>query len=356
MTQANGKQPIQPAADETIYVGIDLHKKSWHVTIRTFDIELHSVSIPATWQALQQRLKPYHGHCIQAVYEAGYFGFWLHDELQNCGVHCIVTPPSLIPEEAGNRVKTDRRDSRKLALLLAKGLLKQVYVPTPQERSHRQVVRRRRQLIHDRVRVQCQIKGLLRCYNIEVPDPKYKWTNDYVAKLCALKFTDKWMQQSFASLLEQYEFVSQQITRQTALLRELAQTAEYKEKVAILCSVPGIGMVAAMELLLELQDVARFRRAEQLAAYVGLTPSQHSSGEKVRLGHITRIGKTSLRATLVEVSWMLIGKDGVMREKYEGIKARAGAKRAIVAIARHLLLRCRRMLLDKQSYAVGVVG
>ena len=111
-------------------------------------------------------------------------------------------------------------------------------------------------------------------------------------------------------------------------------------------------MIAAMEMLLELQDVERFRRADQLAAYVGLTPSQYASAEKVRMGRITGIGKNSLRATLVEAAWRLITKDSRMREKYERIKARAGAKRAIVAVARNLLLRARRLLLDGQIYRV----
>jgi transposase len=126
--------------------------------------------------------------------------------------------------------------------------------------------------------------------------------------------------------------------------------------VEILRSVPGIGLIAAMELLVALQDVSRFRRAEALAAYVGLTPSQYSSADEIRKGRITGIGKNSLRATLIEASWTLITKDGAMREKYERIKARAGAKLAIVAIARTLLLRSRRILLDGRPYVLGLAG
>jgi transposase len=110
-------------------------------------------------------------------------------------------------------------------------------------------------------------------------------------------------------------------------------------------------MISAMEVLLELQDISRFRRAEQLAAYVGLTPSHYSSADKVRMGRITGIGKKTLRSLLVEASWTLIRKDQAMREKYERINIRSGGKRAIVAIARTLLLRMRRMLLDGQIYA-----
>jgi transposase len=164
------------------------------------------------------------------------------------------------------------------------------------------------------------------------------------------------MQESFERLLEEYHFLTQQIQRQTKVLRELAQTPRYRGRLAILKSVPGIGLIAAMELLLELQDVERFRRADQLAAYVGLTPSRYSSAEKVRMGRITAIGKNSLRGTLVEIAWRLNGKDPAMREKYERIKVRAGSKRAIIAIARTTLLRTRRMLLDQRPYAVGLVA
>jgi transposase len=121
-------------------------------------------------------------------------------------------------------------------------------------------------------------------------------------------------------------------------------------------NVPGIGLIAAMEFLVEFQDVSRFRGAEQIAVYVGLTSSQYSSAEKIRMGRITGIGKNGLRVILVEASWKLITKDGVMREKYSRIKARSGGKRAIVAIARTLLLKLRRILLDGCPYAMGVIG
>jgi transposase len=335
---------------EIIYVGVDLHNKSWHVTIRTFDLELFSGSIPGTWDALRFLLARYSGHPIKVVYEAGYFGFWLHDLLAEYGAECIVTPPSLIPQQAGNRVKTDRLDSRKLALYLAKGLLKRVWVPSPQEVAERQVGRTRRQLVRDRVRVQQRIKALFRCYGLPLPEQTGKWSHRFVEHLGCLKFAHRWVEESLRSLLEQYQFFTAQIGRQTQLLKKLAETERYRQRVKILRSIPGVGLIVAMELLLELQDMERFRRAEELAAYVGLTPSQDSSAERVRMGHITRAGKKSLRGTLIEASWYLIGKDKGMRRRYEQIKGRAGAKRAIVAIARHLLLCARRMLLDEKMY------
>jgi len=341
---------------KAVFVGVDLHRFKWHVTVMSEDQELFSGTLPGHWEALRKLLDRYRGDSIQVVYEAGYFGFWLHDRVVGYGADCMVTPPSLLPQEYGNRVKTDRRDSRKLAYLLAKGMLRRMWVPSVEERYHRQVTRRRRQLIGDRVRGQNRIKSELQFYGIPLVGPRGPWTRTYVERLWCIRFGDRWMQESFFRLLEQYEFLSEQIKKQTQLLRELSQTPLYRERVKILRSVPGIGLIAAMELLVELQDVSRFRRAEQLSAYLGLTPSQYSSADKIRMGRITRAGKSGLRAVLVEASWKLITKDMAMRKRYDRIKVRAGGKRAIVAVSRMLLLRLRRMLLDGRPYVLELVG
>lgn len=343
-------------AEDKVFVGIDLHKAKWHVTIRSAEFELFSGSIPSRWDALERLLARYPNHPIITVYEAGYFGFWLHDKLVEYGAECLVTPPSLIPLEYGNKVKTDRRDSRKLAHFLAKGILKRIWVPSEEERYHRQVIRRRRQLVGDRIRTQNRIKSELRLCGIDLPEPKGKWTQIYLGNLRRIRFKNRWMQESFNRLLKQYAFLDKQIREQTKLLLDLSMTELYKERVEILKTIPGIGVIAAMDLLLELQDVGRFQKADQLAAYIGLTPSQYTSADKVRMGRITCIGKNPLRAMLVQASWALIRKDGVMRQKYERIKARSGGKRAIIAIARTLVIRMRRLLLDNQPYVVGLAA
>lgn len=349
------RKPKKIVQGEELFIGIDLHKRTWHISIRTSEVEVFSASIPGNWEALSKLLNRYKATRIHAVYEAGYFGFWLFDKLTEQGIDCIVTPPTLIPQEYGNRVKTDRLDSSKLARFLAKGLLKQIYVPSKDERFHRQVIRRRRQIVRDRVRVQNRIKAELNFYGVDLPAPRGKWTQIYFGNLCKIKFRNKWMQESFNRLLEQYDFLCSQIDKQTKLLKKLAQSPLYRERVEILCSIPGIGIIGSMEILLELQNVSRFKRADQLAAYVGLTPSQYSSSDKIRMGRITGVGKNSVRTALVESCWWLISKDKGMRKRYDGIKARAGSKRAIVAIARHLLLIIRRMLLDNQPYRFETV-
>ncbi|MGB5105501.1 MAG: IS110 family transposase [Candidatus Zixiibacteriota bacterium] len=334
----------------TIYVGIDVHKKSWHVTIRTADRQEWSGSIVAEWEVLEKVLGRYSDGKVVAVYEAGFSGFWLYDRLVSWGAECLVTPPSLIPSTYGNHVKTDRLDSAKLALLLSRGLLKAVWVPDPEARRHRQVIRRRRQLIGDRIRTQCRIKSELACFGVPLPEINGKWSRAFEQHLWQIRFADRWQTESFQGLLKQYQMLSELIDQQTRLLRELSLTERYGQAVKHLCSIPGIGLLTAMELLLELGDFTRFPRGSKLAAYVGLTPSQYSSGEKVRLGRITGIGKPQLRASLIESAWVLIRKDAAQRLRYEQLRQRCGSKRAIVAMARRLLLIARRLLLDQQSY------
>jgi transposase len=340
-----------------IFVGIDLHRTKWHVTARTDDDEVYSKSLPGEWEALRKLLLRFKGaRSIKVAYEAGCFGYWLHDRLVSRGHECIVAAPSRIPRESGNRVKTDPKDSRKLAYLLATNGLKAVWVPSREELCHRQVIRRRGQLMGDRVRVQNRIKGELLFFGIPLPDAPGHWSKAFVKQLWKTDLGDRFAQESFKRLLEQYEFLVKQIGEQTRLLRELSETEKYKERVQIARSAPGIGLLSAMQVLLELQDMRRFRRGYRLAAYVGFTPSQYSSGERIRMGRITRSGKGAVRAALVEASWVLIRKDEAMKEKYERIKVHRGGKRAIVAIARMLLLRLRRMLLDGTPYVMGLVG
>lgn len=336
-----------------IYVGLDLHQRSWHVTIVQDGVILISISIPAQWDALKKLLDRYRGCQIHAVYEAGYFGYSLYDRLVHYGVDCIVTPPNMIPQESGSRVKTDRIDSKKLAILLSRGLLKSIAVPSAEERTHQSVLRRRHQLVSDRVRVQLRIKAELRYYAIPFPEIQGKWSKTFVENLHNLDFQNRWLAESFQRLLAVYDHLSVEIEQQTHLVRELAKTDRYREGVALLRTIPGIGTLTAMEFLVELQSIHRFRNGDALAAYVGLTPSQYSSGEHVRMGRITRSGKGHLRSLLVEASWVLISKDPAMKEKYQTLKYRAGAKKAIVAIARKLLIRARRVLLDRTAYVLG---
>jgi transposase len=340
------------AIAEAIWVGVDLHRLRWHVTIRVEDAELFSGSIPGSWESLQVLLEQFPAKRVTVVYEAGYFGFWLYDALIRWGAICTVTPPSLIPQEAGNRVKTDRRDSKKLAFLLMKGLLKSLWIPSEERRIHRDVLRRRQKLVEDRVRVQSRIKAQLQFYGVQAENPPGPWSQRYFRELSSVRWKDRWQEESFRRLLDEYSFLCKQIKEQTTLLFQLATEPGYAENLRLLRTIEGVGVLTGMEVLLELPPMREFSRSEQLAAYVGLTPAQYSSGEHVRMGRITGAGRSHLRGVLIELAWRVVATDHAVASVYERIRRRAGGKRAIVAVARRLLLCMRRMLLDGKPYLV----
>ena len=336
-------------------MGIDVHKENWHVTALVAGEELFHGRIPGEYAALRKLLNRCVECQIRLAYEAGPCGFGLHDRLQAEGLEVLVVPPSLIPVESGNKVKTDRRDSRKLARLLEGHLLKRVRVLTPGERAHRKVLRTRRQLVHHRSDVARQIKSKLLLYSIRAPfSAQQQWTGPYLRWLKGLCWEEACLQVCLEVLLRLYEELTVQVKALERRIKALAATEKYQGRVRLLRTVPGIGFLTTMEILTELQDISRFDSPQRLASSLGLTPSEYSSGPRVRQGRITRCGNKRVRSCLVESAWTLIGKDPQMRQRYLRIKARRGAKRAIIAIARTLSGRIRRILFTREPYVAGV--
>ena len=131
-------------------MGIDVHMENWHITIRTLGEEVFNGRIPGNHISLKKVLDRYPGNSVKVAYEAGPFGFWLYDKLTDDGMETLVVPPSTIPIESGNKVKTDKRDSRKLAILLERNMLKRTYVLSVEEKEHRDLLRTRRQIFDHR--------------------------------------------------------------------------------------------------------------------------------------------------------------------------------------------------------------
>lgn len=338
-----------------VSIGIDMHKISWRVTaLVEGDIALAITLARPNYDAFKKIISRFKGNHVRIAYEAGPGGFDLYDKLTEDGIDCIVTPPSLIPTESGNRVKTDKKDSYKLARLLESGMLKEVWVLSPEERAHRQLVRTRRQIVSHRSDVMRQIKSLLLFNSVDIPFKSTQhWRGAFMNWLLKLDLGYEPLNRSLKALVDLFNYLSAEKKRITEDILELAKEEKYAKRVELLESIPGIGTLSAMEILVEIQDITRFKTADELAAYLGLTPSQYSSGEHIHMGHITHAGNTRARTTLVESSWLLIGKDPEMKQKYQKIKERRGGKRAIVAVARNLSGRIRRMLLDQVPYELN---
>ena len=339
---------------KTVYIGIDVHKENWQTTVRTDGEEIFNGRIPGDYHSLQKILERFTGCQIKVAYEAGPFGFWLYDKLTEDGIETIVVPPSLIPLESGNRVKTDKRDSKKLARLLESNMLKKVYVLTEEERIHRELIRTRRQLVEHRGSVARQIKSKLLFHGISSPFPnKFGWGLKYIQWLKDLDLQSNYLRASLDTLIYLYEYLTGEIKKIIKRIVELSAIEKYKQRIKLIRSVPGIGLITGMEILVELQNVERFKTSEEIASYIGLTPSEYSTGEHVHQGRITRCGNTRVRTALIESSWILVSRDPFMRLKYMKLKSMKGAKRAIVAIARKLIIRIRSMLLHNTLYMIG---
>ncbi len=348
------REGLRLAEGSEVFLGLDISKTSWHVTARSCGETLLSASFPPKREALQGLLQRLDGCRVYSVYETGPFGYWLHDWLRSRQVDSMVVSAAHVPGEIGNRVKTDRRDGFKLARTLEAGLLRPIFVPEARQRADRELVRQRQRVQRDRCAAMLRIKSFFLTYDVEVPqEAGAYWGGEFEAWLRELKLEDRSLQRVLEELRSLYFDLDARVDALTKELRQLARSADYAPMVELLSSVPGIGWLSALTLVVEIVDFGRFSDGEALSSYVGVTPSEHSSGDRVRHGHITRQGNPVVRSVLVESSWILIGKDPEMRHFYDRIKARRGGKRAIVAVARKLCHRLIAIAHSGQPYKVN---
>lgn len=345
---------VNVAAGSEVFLGLDISSKSWHVTARSGGETLLSASFPPKREALNGLLSRLKGCRLHSVYEAGPFGYGLHDWLRAHQVNSMVVSPAHVPGEAGNRVKTDRRDGLKLARTLEAGLLRPIFVPEARQRADRELVRQRQRLQRDRRMAMVRLKSFFLTYDIEIPEEAgAHWGGTFEAWLHGLRLEDAGLQRVLEELRSLYFDLDLRVDVLTRPLREMARSAAYAQQVDLLATTPGIGWLTALTLLVEIVDFGRFRDGEALSSFAGLTPSEHSSGDRIRHGRITRQGNPILRAALVESSWILITKDPEMRHFYDRIKIRRGGKKAIVAVARKLCHRLLAISRNGQPYRIN---
>jgi len=333
---------------QPIFVGIDVHRNQWHVTCTQGDEVIDRCTMVPIVEQLLKRLNKFKGLEVYTVYEAGFTGFYLHKELKKHGVNNIVCAPNRIPKESGNLVKTDKRDSLKLATCLKNKSIKGIHIPTDNQLNHREILRMRRQFSSDKTRVINRIKSMLIQYDIKIDVvgiPK-----KVRRELLKLDLPDKILMMVRLNL-ELLEKLEETISEIDASLDAQMETEHYKANFLLLRTIPGIGRICAAALLMEIGDFTRFSNTKKLASYLGLTPSEFSSGEKVRRGHITGQKNAWLRGLLIEASWKLVSKDPIMSQKFHRIWGGKGSKkRAIVAIARRLIICIRAMMLSNETF------
>jgi len=346
--------------NEKVFVGVDDSKKTWSLCVRSGGMIVHETSMPAKYEVLRNYFhNKFPGCQIEVIYEAGFRGFGLHDQLVADGWECVVTPPHTVTEEKVHRKKNDRNDSRRLAKNLENGDYGQCFIPDKELREDRQISRTCGQVQADITRVCSRIRRMLEFHGLDEGLPAGQWSASAYTKLREylreLRISDS-LRFSFEVMFKELENLRQLKEESVRQLRQLARSDRYKGSVRLLMSAPGIGVLTAIRLALEWDDVSRFRRKEQFTSFLGLVPSDYSSGEQERRGHITKQGNRSVRRWLTESSWVAIRHDPVLLDKFRRVLSHCGSKKkAIVAVARKLALRLRRVLLSGDPYVVGVV-
>ncbi|NTV34877.1 MAG: IS110 family transposase [Deltaproteobacteria bacterium] len=344
---------------QPIYIGLDVHKKSWSVSIHTALCEHKTFTQPPEVDILVNYLRRnFPGATYHAVYEAGYSGFWAHDQLTEKGVACTVANPADVPtKDKERRTKRDRIDCRKLARSLRAGEIEGIYVPCREKLEDRSLVRTRQSMVRKQTRCKNQIKSLLLFYGIGLPEEwaERRWSGPFVKWLESLPMKRASGEVALRIHLDELKHLRQILARLDREIRVLAQTGEYVVQVRLLRTIPGISTLTAMILLVELQEISRFRSLDELASYVGLIPDTHSSGETEHTGSITQRRHAQLRACLVEAAWVAVRKDPALLMAFQESCQRMRKTRAIVKIARKLLNRVRFVLKNQTPYRMGVV-
>lgn len=342
-----------------IYVGLDVHKRSWTVSIYSEELELEHYSQPPIAEVLERRLrKNYPGAKYLSVYEAGYCGYWIHRKLLQYGIQNIVVNPADVPtSNKEKRRKRDTVDARKLSKMLRKGELEPIYVPTEEQEQDRKLVRTLEAITKKTTRCKNQIKSVLSLFGTEIDEEKIKshWSKAYINEI--EKISKKGENSLNISLkcylkeLRNLREIKLEITRE---IRKLSKTERYRENCNILISTPGISTISAMILLTELVKINRFKNLDYLCSYVGITPDESSSGEKENVIGITQRKNAHLRRIITESSWIVIRKDPSMLSSYKKYLRRMKNNKAIIKISRKLLSKIMHMLRNNEVYLKGI--
>src|SRR6266702_5982866 len=283
----------------TVTVGLDVHARSIRLAAVRADELLEERTLPYDEEALERILGRW--PVVRCCYEAGPTGFGLQRHLVERGFDCQVVAPGLVPQRPGERVKTDSRDARKLARLLAGGLLQPIHVPSPELEAARDLVRAREDARLDRMRDRQRLSKFCLRHGRLLPGLSWsvvrrKWLGEQRFEFAAEQLT-------FDTYLHTVDLVDRRIEALERAIRETAEHAPWRELVARLRCLRGIDTLTALALVAEIGDFGRFTCAQELMAFVGLVPSEHSSGEHRRQASITKVGNAHVRRLLVEAAW-----------------------------------------------------
>ena len=348
--------------DQSFYIGIDYHKKSWKVTILGEHYEHKTMSMDPRPKILTNYLqRNFPGADYTAVYEAGFSGFEACRQLNKLGVDCKVIHPADVPTSQKEREqKTDKADSRKLARSLRSNELEGIHIPDRKLEADRALLRQRFRIVKDISRTKNRVKSLLFQFGIEIPErfTSYQtrhWSKNYINWLRDLEIEERSLKQTIETYVNIGLKLRAELLLITKQVKALSQESYYKKNYGLLIGIPGIGITSAMTLLVQLGDISRFKRIDDLCNYIGLVPKMYASGERTVTGKMIKRGRKELKILLIEASWQAIRKDPALMAKFNELALRMNKNKAIIRIARKILSRIRHILLNQVEYELGVV-
>jgi transposase len=305
------------------YVGLDVHKETMAVALadegKRGEVREHGkvANTPAALAKLASKLAQ-GGHALKFCYEAGPCGYGIQRQLSAAGHECVVVAPSLIPVKAGDRIKTDRRDAINLAKLHRAGELIAVWVPDQAHEAVRDLVRARLAAVRSLREARQQLSGFLLRHGHHYNRPA--WTLLHRRWLADLRFEQPAHYLVLEDCIAVIEAATARRDRLEAHIKAVLPSWSLGPVVRALQSLRGVALVAAATLVAELGDITRFANPRQLMAYLGLVPSEHSSGGKRRLGSITKAGNGAARRMLIEAAWTYrfparISRDLLLRQE-----------------------------------------
>lgn len=346
----------------TIYCGIDVHKKNWRVNIQSSEFELEDFSQNPDPASLYKHLvRKYPGASYKMCYEAGFSGFtaarWLNS---NEGTECLIlNAADVSTTDKEKRQKNDKADARKLCWQIQSKQVKSVYIPEPHWEHARSLTRVRERIVSNQTRCKNRIWQLLHFHGLTLGDDmgsEQYWSRKMVSRLQELDCGSIALKASLDLYIKDFLQTRSLLLEATRMVRKICMDQMYASDIVLLRTIPGIGQIIAAIILFELQDVSRFKGADQLKSYVGLVPDTSDSGERKTSKGITKRRNNHLRTALVEASWTVIRKDPAMLMLYKDYCKRMDKNKAIVRIAKHLLARIYFVLKNKQPYVIGIVG
>jgi transposase len=341
-----------------LFIGIDIHKRSWKVHFCTDLFDGDTISFVPSAEALKEYVdRNFTEYSVSCVYEAGCCGYSAARSFQSYDWEVLVVNPADVPRPAKQAwIKTDKVDCINLAKQLRNGQLRSITIPDIKREQFRALFRRRYNLIKDLRRLKSHVKSSLLYHGVEVPQEydNPNWTHSFVNWLIDLKWEYMSAGKAMDSMIYHYRFLDEEVRTVSNEIRAYCRR-EYKKDYYLLRSIPGIGPLTAAAFLAEAGDLRGFKSLKQFASFVGLLPGVYQSGETAKTLGMSPRANRILRSYMVEAAWIAIRKDPVMQAYYRKHIGK-NPKAIIIKVARKLLSRILAVIKTETPYEIGVVA